>query len=199
MEGWRNLKKLRVKIHQSRQWRWNPRDSEFPSLKRLSVLPVGKKRMEGPSSSPRERRGGRAGRASGLLNRGPSASQAPGQGSPWPEHACLLACGLRGCPVGEMLGPHGTPRSSGAWPFLQATQEEQTVRGGPRTPSLESHPCSERCWLMSLSLRLLTGLMGHPAWLCLCPTTGQGLCLPSARPQCRAGAGAPRPCCSPHS
>ena len=26
MEGWQNLKKLQVKIHQSRQWRWNPKD-----------------------------------------------------------------------------------------------------------------------------------------------------------------------------
>lgn len=134
------------------------RQSECPSLKRLSI--ACQKQEDGEAvlfPTCQERRADR--RSVWSAGQGPSCLMSTGSGKSSAGTCPPLSwgCGLWGYAVGKMLGPPGTPRSSGVWPFFQATQEEQEVRAGPRTPSLESHPRSERCWRMSVSPRLVTG------------------------------------------
>lgn len=161
------------------------RQSECPSLKRLSAA-CRKQEDRGAVFVPtcEERRADR--RSVWSAGQGPSCltSTESGKSSAGTSPPLSWGCGLWGCAVGKMLGPPATPRSSGVWPFFQATQEEQEVRAGPRTPSLESHPHSERCWFMSVSPRLVTGApwASRPGL-----TTGQDL------------GGSPLPVCSPHS
>ena len=146
--------------------------------------------MERLFSSPHVRRGGRTGGASGLLDRGHPVSRALGQGSPRPEHAHLLAgavaCG--GALWARCWDHPGRPGALGYDPFSRPPRRNRRSGLVPGHPSLESHPRSERCWLMSVSPRLVTGA----PWASLpgsaqCLTTGQGL------------GGSPSPLCSPHS
>ena len=154
------------------------RQSECPSLKRLSA--ACRKEEDGAAvliPTCEERRADR--RSVWSAEQGPFCLRSARSGKSLAGTCPPLSwgCGLRGCAVGEMLGPHGTPRSSGAWPFFQATQEKQKVRGGPRTPSLESHPCSKDAGLCLSHPGCSLGPHG-PASLAGCARPqGRGLCL----------------------
>lgn len=157
------------------------RQSECPSLKRLSA--ACRKEEDGAAvliPTCEERRADR--RSVWSAEQGPFCLRSTRSGKSLAGTCPPLSggCGQRGCAVGEMLGPHGTPRSSGAWPFFQATQEKQKVRGGPRTPSLESHPCSEDAGICLSHPGCSLGPHGSASLAVCARPQGRGLCLPGA-------------------
>ena len=145
--------------------------------------------MERLFSSPRVRRGGRTGGASGLLDRGHPVSRALGQGSPRPEHTLLLAgavaCG--GALWARCWGHPGRPGALGYGPFSRPPRRNR------RSGLVPGH----LLWSHIHALRDADLYLSHPGWS-LGPHGPAGLALPSAWPQDRAWVGAPHPC-APHT
>lgn len=181
------------------------RQSECPSLKRLSA--ACRKEEDGVAvliPTCEERRADRRS-AWSKLNKGPSASgvlraqevSLAGTGLPlsvglWPAGVC---CGH------DVGATRDTQELWGMALFPGHPGETEVVRGGPRTPSLESHPCSEDAGICLSHPDAYWGLMGQAVLAVCARPQGRGLCLSvpdhrvgsepaRCRPQCRAGAGA---------
>lgn len=149
------------------------RQSECPSLKRLSACGKEEDRLAVLSHVCEERRGGQA--MIWSAEQGPclpQEHQVRGKSLAGTCPPLSGGCGQRGC-CGRDAGATGTPGLWGHGHF-QATQEKQKVRGGPRTPSLESHPCSEDAGISSLTQDVTGASWVSQHQHLYCPTTGQG-------------------------